>query len=897
MKGDKIFPKKEDNLPMKFWIYYILSTISFPEKKNILDIKPTYSELTEIIKCKKKELIYFLYSNRSVIANILYEEDKVINIDYNEKYSNFFNYFYLCLLIKEDISIVNYEYSFDFIKDINNYQNRIDEKFTLKKLIISKLIFDLIDNFKNIENSQIIDYNYDLKTIEEENSNILKNNIDLLKKYDFSEDNIKDVKIEEIYIKIIILVLIENIDADFKDITDIENKFRQLKLKSLNMTEAMYEELKYLLESRDDLSKFKIENKEDLCIDSKINFYYILFKYLIKNNIFIYQINLLIETRKNIINIIKKNSNEFSILNIDKNMRSKMEFVFERIVDSKYYYNKYIIIKLNTVLKYYNKYFYESKKDDIKKIKKTTKNIINIDKNDYQQYLDSYEDVLTKEKEMLLRIKSIFFRDEEEVKIEEINKKWEILEKNIKNEKYENISKEYKKNIKVFINNPSHKDIFIKMFNKKTYEWFNNYNSKVESSIISQNTYKYLSDKNQIGKSVEASQSEEKEKENESTKKENNDEQNQKYLLFNKDKNNTNKNIEKSKFEEEIKEWNKIVYWEENIIFFYDKNGLIKKTKIESNIVNVEESKKEILLYKENKIEQKTFNLDSNSNDQVRNEERIVDIKFGFKINDDDYILVERDCVYLYQKLFEKMGETKTELKKGVFNMGIKINEKRFALISNLFMLGGEDKIVIYDLNVKDIIKTVKGYSFNISNKALYLASINKDKNQILLCACKKYTKGQKSGILTIDINSINFKEKKISFFHRIQNFEVCCFCQLFLSEKNRMIFSENKTKEKLKFVLVGGFYSKKRRGCIKLFKIYKGKKTKVFKIKELDDIETGQNLKAPISSIHQINYKQIIIIDGDKNAFSFIINFEVLEMYNSTKKTKKELYKQLFVK
>jgi hypothetical protein len=55
------------------------------------------------------------------------------------------------------------------------------------------------------------------------------------------------------------------------------------------------------------MKQFIIKTEEDLCVEKIINFYYILLNFILKNDIFIYQLQFLLETKKTIIKLIKSN--------------------------------------------------------------------------------------------------------------------------------------------------------------------------------------------------------------------------------------------------------------------------------------------------------------------------------------------------------------------------------------------------------------------------------------------------------------------------------------------------------------------------------------------------------------------------------------------------------------
>ena len=101
-------------------------------------------------------------------------------------------------------------------------------------------------------------------------------------------------------------------------------------------------------------------------------------------------------------------------------------------------------------------------------------------------------------------------------------------------------------------------------------------------------------------------------------------------------------------------------------------------------------------------------------------------------------------------------NNTISRIFSGNYKKGIYIENNICALISNNFMNGE-----------KGIIKKFEGnYSFIKSTTGLCLMNIKGDRDKILLCACKKYIKTQKNGILLINnlknINKNEFNEKKI---------------------------------------------------------------------------------------------------------------------------------------
>ena len=108
-------------------------------------------------------------------------------------------------------------------------------------------------------------------------------------------------------------------------------------LNNINITANMFFELSQILNNNEDyVKKYIISNKNDLFDEKRINFYYILFKYMLKCQLYIYHIPFLLESRKNILKIIKYNLKEIQIKDIKDNY-NKFEYIIDFFTDSKYY--------------------------------------------------------------------------------------------------------------------------------------------------------------------------------------------------------------------------------------------------------------------------------------------------------------------------------------------------------------------------------------------------------------------------------------------------------------------------------------------------------------------------------------------------------------------------------
>ena len=315
--------------------YKFLTLSQTKNKDIILNFFINIKKLEEYLKINNLQTIKILYFNIFSINSILYDYEKTITLNTNGKINNLSFYFYANLLIKNNPHIVNYLYSQEFIKELNE-QGKNNNKDLYKKLIISKIILELIDNYE-----QYTDNNYDeIEKIKTENKNIIdRNNI-------FHNLNLN---IDEIYGEIIISLIKDGKLEDYDYAYDIIN---QLDLQSIDITQCIFKKIKeeLLLNNNRYISKYLISKKEDLFNDKIINFYYILIKFILKDSIFIYQIDLLYKLRKYIIKLIKsENLLSSKIENMNNNNKERLEYIIKEIVDLEYYKNKFFKYKNSTL--------------------------------------------------------------------------------------------------------------------------------------------------------------------------------------------------------------------------------------------------------------------------------------------------------------------------------------------------------------------------------------------------------------------------------------------------------------------------------------------------------------------------------------------------------------------
>ena len=305
--------KKYDFLGKKFKFKISLSFSTTlndaTELKNnnpIYNLLSDFSEIEDIMKIDKPQKMKFFYFNRNLINKLLYNKDKVIEINSSLMQNKISDYFYLSLLIEYKNNTINFTYTYNFIKKLNDEINSSNNG-ALKEVIMSKFILELINNYKGI-NEFYANYNKiknELNDLEVLNRERIENSIKKIKYIELKPKDIINKKVDQIYIRIIIDLIKTNKIDDYENIFNI---IMQLDLENIHITKSMFEELVSILKSENNyMKKYIINDKSHLLDKSIINFYYTLFKYILKKKIYIYQIPFLEETRKNIINILKNN--------------------------------------------------------------------------------------------------------------------------------------------------------------------------------------------------------------------------------------------------------------------------------------------------------------------------------------------------------------------------------------------------------------------------------------------------------------------------------------------------------------------------------------------------------------------------------------------------------------
>ena len=336
---------KNEQLSKKLNLCYTASLL-FSEKNDekennnpIFKLLSNLQEIESILNLNENDSIRFLYFNRIKSHSILYDNEEVINIKLINGNDKLDFYIYLCFLIEENLSVVNYIYSINVIKKINDMQTRIKNE-KIQKLIMAKIIIVLINNYEQSDNEEDTD-STDLNSLKNFNMEIINDNIKELNQYNINKNNFLSKKLEEIYSEIIKYLIINN-KLDDSEFTN--NILKQINLKYIYITKVMFDEIAKLLKSENDYIKdYVIKEYNDLFDLKKINFYYILIRYILKITFYIYEIPFLLETMIKIKTLIKQNISSLGhSIKQNRPYKDKIEFVLKAFIEYKYYYDKSI---------------------------------------------------------------------------------------------------------------------------------------------------------------------------------------------------------------------------------------------------------------------------------------------------------------------------------------------------------------------------------------------------------------------------------------------------------------------------------------------------------------------------------------------------------------------------
>ena len=303
------------------------SFVNFIEKLTDIEIDKLINLEIQIPK-----IFYFLLVNKKAIHKILYDKDVTMNIDNKSLGNNFHNYFYLVKLIEDQNEIIDYEFNFDIIKNLNNQKS----KGNFYDILFAKILKVLTENYEESDEGIKKEINSIKEKINKINKKITKS--EQLKDINLDDD------IDKIYIHLILGNLLKTGKIEEKDKEEenfVKDFIQELDLENIEMTKTMYKELVDYFNSKTNKDK----DRNDIYDNKNINFYYNLFKYILKNNYYIYQINFLLELRQKILKIIRKKNQEF-IDNYKKPNNERFIFIINFLLDSRYYYDKIIEPKI-----------------------------------------------------------------------------------------------------------------------------------------------------------------------------------------------------------------------------------------------------------------------------------------------------------------------------------------------------------------------------------------------------------------------------------------------------------------------------------------------------------------------------------------------------------------------
>ena len=111
-----------------------------------------------------------------------------------------------------------------------------------------------------------------------------------------------------------------------------------MELEKIDITNFIFKEISKMLSKDKNIIEKRIININDLYNKDKIEFYYILQKYILKNPCYIYQIPFLLDTRK----FILKNIKSIKFVNINK---EKLEYLIDIFTGSKYYFEQFGVLQ------------------------------------------------------------------------------------------------------------------------------------------------------------------------------------------------------------------------------------------------------------------------------------------------------------------------------------------------------------------------------------------------------------------------------------------------------------------------------------------------------------------------------------------------------------------------
>ena len=295
----------------------------------------SYQDIENILLNKEINIIEYIYLNKERINQILYDEETNIKIEQNYLVK-FSDYIYLYYILAESRDVVNYIFEIELIDAFNDIL--LATKSKIKMIILSKLEIFFIDYyFEQKDDEKTKKY----EDMENKCKQIINVNINYLKEdiADLNIDNLLSDDIENIYTEIIKSLIINgklnDSDKTIKLLDDLE-------IKHIRLNKKFYDNLSKILIEKN-LNKYKISDIDDISDENKMNFYRILFEYILKSSDYIFYNSFLLETRKKIIEIINDKPNQF--YSMAKNNKNKEALSY--LIEFEYYKERAKSLRVN----------------------------------------------------------------------------------------------------------------------------------------------------------------------------------------------------------------------------------------------------------------------------------------------------------------------------------------------------------------------------------------------------------------------------------------------------------------------------------------------------------------------------------------------------------------------
>jgi len=295
----------------------------------------SYQDIEKILLNKEINIIEYIYLNKDRINQILYDKDTNIKIEQNYLVK-FSDYIYLYYILAESRDVVNYIFEIELIDAFNDIL--LATKSKIKMIILSKLEIFFIDYYFEQKDDEKIKKYEDMKN---KCKQIINVNINYLKEdiADLNIDNLLSDDIENIYTEIIkSLIINDKLNDSDKTIKLLDD----LEIKHIRLNKKFYDNLSKILIEKN-LNKYKISDIDDISDENKMNFYRILFEYILKSSDYIFYNSFLLETRKKIIEIINDKPNQF--YSMAKNNKNKEALSY--LIEFEYYKERAKSLRVN----------------------------------------------------------------------------------------------------------------------------------------------------------------------------------------------------------------------------------------------------------------------------------------------------------------------------------------------------------------------------------------------------------------------------------------------------------------------------------------------------------------------------------------------------------------------